>query len=126
MTKPLAVLVAAATLAAMPARADEHLLAPGLAEKRMAEAADARGRDLATVTAFVEAAEVTATLEAAGLDPARVRSSVTALGDQELREIASRVAALESDPVAGAAFTGKQIGLVAGLILIIVFVIIIA
>jgi hypothetical protein len=36
------------------------------------------------------------------------------------------VAALDRDPVAGAAFTGKQIGIVAAVILIVVFIIIIA
>ena len=126
MTKPLAVLVAAATLAAASGRADEHLLTAREAEKRLVEAADARGRDLAAVNAFVEVAEVTATLEASGLDPARFRAAVAALDDQELSEIASRVAALDRDPVAGAAFTGKQIGLVAGLVLILIFVLIIA
>ena len=126
MTKPLAGLAAAATLVATTARADEPLLAPGTAEKRLVEASDARLRDVATVTAFAEAPQVAAALDAAGLDRARVSASVAALGDQDLREIAARVAALESDPVAGAAFTGKQVGLVAGLILIIVFVIIIA
>lgn len=126
MMKPLAILVAAATLAATSGRAEEHLVTARDAEKRLVEAADARGRDLAAVSAFVRAAEVTATLEAAGLDPARVRASVAALDDQELREIASRVAALDRDPAAGAAFTGKQIGLVAGLLLILIFVLIIA
>jgi hypothetical protein len=126
MTKPLAVLVAAAVLSAPSGRADEHLLSARDAEKRLVETADARGRDLAAVSAFVGAAEVTATLEAAGLDPARVQASLAALDDQELREIAARVAALDGDPVAGAAFTGKQVGLLAGFLLILIFVLIIA
>ena len=63
---------------------------------------------------------------AAGLDPARVRASVAALGDRSCGRSRRAWRRSRAIPVAGAAFTGKQVGLVAGLILIIVFVIIIA
>jgi hypothetical protein len=126
MTKLLAALVAGTMLAATPVPAEEHLVTSPEAQERLVDAATARERDLAALTAFVDSADATAALSATGLDAARLRASLAALDDEELREIASRVAALDRDPVAGAAFTGKQVGLVAGLILIIVFVIIIA
>jgi hypothetical protein len=127
MTKLLAALVAGTMVAATPpVRAEEHLVTSPEAQERLVDAATARERDLAALTALVDSAQATAALAATGLDAARLRASLSALDDEELREIASRVAALDRDPVAGAAFTGKQVGLVAGLILIIVFVIIIA
>jgi hypothetical protein len=126
MNKPLASLVALVLLIPGALRADEHLVRAGEAEQRMVGAATERGRDLAAVAAFVDSAPARAALAAAGLDARRVHSALPALDDTALREIAARVGALEADPVAGAAFTGKQVGIGAAIILIVVFIIIIA
>lgn len=125
MRKGLVATVAAALLAGAPVRAEEHLLAVESARQRLVDAAASRERDLATLDALAAAADASV-LAAAGLDAGRVRASLRALDDGELRELAARASALQADPAAGAAFTGKQVGIVAAVILIGVFIIIIA
>jgi len=58
MTKSLAALVGGTLLVAATASAGEHVVSAGAAQERLRESAAARGRDLATVTAFVESADV--------------------------------------------------------------------
>jgi hypothetical protein len=126
MIKAFAALAAAAALLAPAARAEEHLLAPEAARERLREAERTRQDDLTALTALIASDEGAAVLAAAGLDAARVNASLQALDDAELRELAARTSALRTDPVAGAAFTGKQVGIGAAIVLIVVFIIILA
>jgi hypothetical protein len=95
--------VALAILAtlAVPAFAEEHLVGPEESQQQLLQAAAARGRDLATVQAFVASPEGSAALARVGLDASAVRSAVAGLSDTELRDVAARAAALQADPVAG-------------------------
>jgi hypothetical protein len=102
MRKSLAAFAVLAALAAPAAGADDHLASTRAAEERLLDAAAARAADAAAVEAFVASAEGAAALQAVGLDASRVRGSLGSLGDEELRGLAERAAALQSDPVAGA------------------------
>ena len=126
MIKALAAVTAATVLLAPPVRAQEHLVAPEAAGQRLREATRARQDDLTALTELIASDEGAAVLRSAGLDSARVGASLQALDDAELRELAERTSALQTDPVAGAAFTGKQVGIGAAIVLIVVFIIILA
>ena len=102
MRKPLAILAAAAALCAAPALfAEDHLVSPDAVQGRLQEQAAQRKADLAqldralaTPTAQAAAAQVGANLGA-------LRQAVPTLADDELRDLAVRAAALDSDPAAG-------------------------
>jgi hypothetical protein len=126
MMKALAAATAATVLLGPPLRAEEHLVAPEAARQRLRETASTRQDDLRTLAALTASAEGAAMLASAGLDSRRVAASLQALDDAELRELAERASALQTDPVAGAAFTGKQVGIGAAIVLIVVFIIILA
>ena len=93
--------LAAVVLAGGPALAADHLLSPETAQARIAAASRQRQQDRATVEASLStpAAETAARLVGARLP--RVRAAVATLADAELRDLAERSAALQSDPVAG-------------------------
>ena len=119
-----ALLTAMTLVSADRAFAQEHLATPDLAQQRLADAAARRESDLATVrTAFAkpEAARAAAVI---GVDLASVQSRLGTLHDGELHELATRAAALDSDPVAGA-LTRRQlwIGLVALAVILLVIII---
>jgi hypothetical protein len=122
----LVALAAAATLlSADRGIAQEHLVTPDVAQQRMADAAAQRESDLATVrTAFSspEAAEAAATL---GVNLASIQSQLATLNDGELHELATRAAALDSDPVAGG-LTRRQLWIVIIVLAVILLVVLIA
>ena len=126
MMKALAAMTAAAVVVGPPARAEEHLLSQEAARQRLRETTRTRQDDLKALTALIGSAEGAAVLSSAGLDSARAGASHQAQDDAELRAQADRAAALQTDPVAGAAFTGKQVGIGAAIVLIVVFIIILA
>jgi hypothetical protein len=102
MKKTLAALAVLGLFAAPAVWAEDHLVSAEAAQQRLLAASAARAQDLAAVDAFVASAEGTAALATLGLDPGALRGSLATLGDDELRQIAERAAALQADPVAGA------------------------
>jgi hypothetical protein len=127
MRMSLAALAVVAVLSAAHASAEtpqSHLVGVDVAQARLHEATQQRETDLATVGAFVASPDGTAALAALGVSADRVRGSLATLNDGELQELASRVTALETDPVAGA-LTNRQwmwVAAVAVAVLIIVLV----
>ena len=126
MKTSLAAIAILALSAAPAVWAEEHLLDPAAAQRQMLDSVAARDRNLGAVGAFVASAEASSALAAAGLDATRVRGAIATLDDSELQQIADRVAALDRDPVAGAAFSGRQIGWALAIVLIVGMIIIIA
>lgn len=104
MRMTLATLAVAALLGAAHASAQtqDHLAGVDVAQARLHQAAQQRETNLATVDAFVTSPDGLAAIAALGADAARVRGSLSTLNDAELQSLASRVAALDADPVAGA------------------------
>src|SRR5688500_6754633 len=98
MMKALAVVLAATVVLAAPLRADEHLVGPDAARQRLLDAARTRQDDLTALTALIASDEGAALLASAGLDSARVGASLQVLDDAELRELAARASALQTDP----------------------------
>lgn len=130
MKRILVALAAAAVLTAVQVGATErlatpgnHLVTPDAAQARLAEANAERARNLATVDALLVSPEGSAALEAVGVSEARVRGALPTLSDAELQDLATRAAALQSDPVAG--MTQKQwIWIIAAVVVIVVIIII--
>lgn len=120
-----AVLAAATLLSADVARAEQHLVTPEQAQQRMAAAAAQREADLTTLRAAFSSAEAAAAAETIGVNLASVQSRLATLDDGELHELATRAAALDSDPVAGA-LTRRQmwIGLIALAVIVLVIIIV--
>jgi hypothetical protein len=124
-----AAIAAVALLSAAQARGEEptvtaqnHLVGVEVAQARLHEAAQQRDTDLGTLDAFVTSPGGSAAFAALGVDAGRVRSSLATLNDGELQELASRVAALDTDPVAGA-LTRRQwlwVGAIAAAVIILI------
>jgi hypothetical protein len=123
----LTALAVVALLSAAHASAEtpqSHLVGVDVAQARLHEAIQQRETNLATLDAFVASPDGSAALAALGVNADRVRGSLATLNDGELQELASRVTALETDPVAGA-LTSRQwmwVAAVAVAVLIIVLV----
>ena len=126
MRMSLAAFAAVAVLSAAHASAEpqSHLVGVDVAQARLHEATQQRETNLATLDAFVASPDGSAALAALGVNAGRVRGSLATLNDGELQDLASRVTALETDPVAGA-LTNRQwmwVAAVAVAVLIIVLV----
>jgi hypothetical protein len=93
--------LAAVVVAGRPAAAADHLLAPETARARLGAASEKRQQDRAAVEANLSTPAAESAARLLGADLRRVRAAVATLSDAELRDLAERSAALQSDPVAG-------------------------
>lgn len=82
-------------------RAEDHLVARGAVQQRLAEAASERAQNLASVQGVLASPRAPKVAAIAGVDLGRVRTSLPGLSDTDLRDLSRRAAALKSDPVAG-------------------------
>jgi hypothetical protein len=119
-----ALLAAATLLSADRGFAQEHLITPELVEQRLVDAATQRDSDLAAVRIAFSSPEAVRAAGRLGVDLASVQSGLGTLNDAELHELATRAAALDSDPVAGA-LTRRQlwIGLIALAVILLVVIV---
>lgn len=99
--KSLAGLLVAAAISSLPASAEDHLVSPEAASARLAEAATLRERQLALLDRTLSSPAAAQAVAALGTDIGRVRAALPALSDAELKDLATRAAALDMDPVAG-------------------------
>lgn len=94
-------LVLAVLVPANGVRCEDHLVTPSLLQQRLAAVAQERQRNAATVTRFLGSNETREVASASGIHSESLARQVPVLTDAELADLASRVRALESDPVAG-------------------------
>ena len=97
----LAIAMAAPVTAQQPSVGDRHLVALPLAQERLIDVEERRASDLAAVSSFIHSDAGSAALAPLGVSAAAAAAGAAALGDAELAEIATRVHALQADPVAG-------------------------
>jgi len=91
----------------------------------MLDASRARQRDLESVRQFLSSPRAERALKSARMDPARVKTAVSTLSDQELAQLASRAEKAQAEFAAGTLSDRDLIIIlvcIAGLILIIVAV----
>jgi len=96
------VCVLATLLAAHPnLLAQSHVVSPAELQKKAVAATRAREEKVATVTKFLSSPTGKKALRSAHLDPRRVKTAVSALGDEELAQLASRAEKAQADFAAG-------------------------
>jgi hypothetical protein len=119
-----ALLAAATLVSADRGFAQEHMIAPELVQQRLVDAAMQRDTDLGTVRLALSSPEAVRAAGVLRVDLASVDSRLGTLSDGELHELATRAAALDADPVAGA-LTRRQlwIGLVALAVILVVIIV---
>ncbi len=117
------VVLALLTLASRPVAAQDHLVAPAQAQDRLAAAEAARQGDLARLDRTLATADAARVAGRVGIDVRAVRRSLPLLSDAEAHDLATRAAALDSDPAAGV--LGELTDLVI-LVLLVLLVILVA
>jgi hypothetical protein len=125
LRRSLAVLAAAVFVTSAlsgPVQAQQHVVTPEAAQARLAEAAAERARHLAAVDSVLATPEASAAVQALGQDMKRLRAAVPALSDSELRDLAARAAALQTDPVAGLDSTVRQLLIIFLIVAIVILV----
>jgi hypothetical protein len=106
--------VLAVSMMSSPLFAQQHIVTREDAAARLEAAAAEREANRGKVD------RVLATAAGAGLEVGRLRSMVATLSDDELRDLAARAQALQTDPVAGA--SGKKILVIVGIVVVVVVV----
>jgi hypothetical protein len=106
------VALALALVVPAPAAADGHLVTTAQIADRLETVRATRHGDRLKVDALLSSPAGSRAAAAYGLDTVRLRSSLATLSDDELRDLAARAEALETDPVAGASRTLIIIGVV--------------
>jgi len=112
MRKRMTLLAAGAAIAAAtagPAAAADHLVSADDVHAQLVGAAAQRRQDVASVEGTLESPLARDAAASMGVDLGRLRAAVPALSDAELRGLAVRAAALQSDPVAGLDADIKQL-----------------
>ena len=102
MRKSVAVLsLAGGLLCAGQAMAGEHLASPEAVRTRLGTAAAEREQGLAALDRFLSSPRSTSAARLLHADVGKVKASLSALSDAEVRDLAARADALTGDPVAG-------------------------
>jgi len=105
--------------------AQTHVVSPADLQKETVAASSARRQNLETINAFLSSPKVQEMLGKARLDPAPLKTAVSALNDQELARLAARASKAQAD-FAGGRLTDRDLIIIligiAALILIIVAV----
>ncbi|MFI5183670.1 MAG: hypothetical protein ACHQNV_04670 [Vicinamibacteria bacterium] len=101
MRMRLAVVGVSLLLVGRAAIAGDHLVPAEAAGAALRGAAAARQADLAALDRFLSTPEATRVASSLGVDPRQLRGASATLSDGELGDLATRAAALETDPAAG-------------------------
>ena len=104
------------------ARAEDHLVSRESVEARLAESTVERERDLQAVNRMLSSPQAESAADALKFDLSRVRAVVPGLGDTELRDLAARSAALQTDPTAGLSGDVNELLVIALIVLIVLLV----
>jgi len=94
------------------------------AQSRLQEASAERERNLATVDALLVSPAGSAAMERVGVSQERVRGALPTLSDAELRDLATRAAALQADPTAAGLTTKQWIWIGVAVVAIVVIIIV--
>lgn len=99
-----------------------HVVSRELIQQRLAASAATRSQDVALVQELLGRPQARRIASALGADLASVRAAVPALSDDELRDLARRAAALQTDPVAGLDHDIQQLLIIFLIVAIVVLV----
>jgi len=110
---------------ATPAPCSDHLLTADLVLARLDTARRQRDRNVADLRSFLSDPAVSRAAAAAHLDADSVATKLSALSDQELRDLADRAARIQTDPCSGLS-KGVKITLIIAAIVTLSFIILVA
>jgi hypothetical protein len=103
MKKALSVVAVVVMLVpAVSVCAEDHLVSRADASAALATAAEARSLDLACLDRVLTQPDAARAASLVNADLAAVRGALASLDDQELRDLAARAEALDTNPAAGA------------------------
>lgn len=105
--------------------AQTHIVNPADLQKAIVAATDARQRNMETTIGFLSSTNAQKVLGSVGIDPAQVKTAVSALNDEELARLAALAEKAQADFAAGRMSDRDLIWIligIAALILIIVAV----
>lgn len=103
--------------------AQNHVVSPAEMKKAAVAATTTRQHNLETVTQFVTSPQAEKALQSAHINPNQVKTAVSALSDEEVAQLASRVDKAQSDFAAGR-ISDRDLILI--LIAIVIFIVVIA
>ena len=81
--------------------AQTHVVSPADLQRTAVEATTARQHNLEAINGFLSSPQMEKALVTAGIDPAQVKTAVSALNDQELARLAARSEKVQADFAAG-------------------------
>jgi hypothetical protein len=81
--------------------AQTHVVSPADLQSAAVAATTARQHNLETINSFLSSREVEKAFVTTGIDPAQVKTAVSALNDQELARLAARSERAQADFAAG-------------------------
>ena len=114
----VAIAIATLLCASTPLKADDHLVTRGTVGSRLTDAASERAQQLAMLDGLLGSPRAARAAGKVGIDLARVRGGLPQLGDNELRDLSHRAAALKSNPAAGHYDDDDAVGLVVLLLVV--------
>jgi hypothetical protein len=102
MRKPCAILTLAAMLfGSAGVYGQDHLVSPGVLGNSLTQAAAERARNLERLDGALASRRASQAAAVAGFDIDDVRASLAGLTNDEVRDLARRATAIDSDPTAG-------------------------
>ena len=122
MTIPRFAFAMALLLLAGAASAQDHLVTPRGADERLQQAAAGRQDHLRALDSVLRSPQAAGAIEALGQDAGRLRVGVAALSDEELRDLAARAHALQTDPAAALSGDVNQLLIIFLIIAIVILV----
>jgi hypothetical protein len=81
--------------------AQTHVVSPADLQRAAVAATTSRQHNLETINGFLSSPQMEKVLVTAGIDPAHVKTAVSALSDQELARLAARSEKVQADFAAG-------------------------
>jgi hypothetical protein len=103
---------------------EEHVVTVATLHQRLAEASDARTRDLAALRAFLAHGRTRRAVATLRVDPKALESRIGTLDDEDLHALAGRARVLETDPVSGMNSGGTAGLIVLGVVVVLVVLIV--
>jgi hypothetical protein len=103
--------------------AQTHVVSPADLQKEAIGASNARRHNLDTVNGFLSAPKVEEALGKAGIDPARLKTAVATLNDEELARLAARSEKAQADFAAGRLTDRDLIIILLGIVALILIIV---
>lgn len=103
--------------------AQNHVVSPAEIQKQAVDATRARQQNVETVTRFLSSPKAKEALQSARINPTQIKTAVSALSDEEVAQIASRVDKAQADFAAGNMSDRDLILILLGIVVLILIIV---